>query len=54
MVSQKKFESKIMAIAPLGITLFLKMSSPDFVAPLYEFGTPELYYYDCRIDLCRL
>lgn len=40
LVSQKKFESKIMAIAPLGITLFLKMSSPDFVAPLYEFGTP--------------
>ncbi|WP_077602605.1 type II secretion system F family protein [Oceanobacillus sojae] len=40
LVSQKKFESKIMAVAPLGITLFLKMSSPDFVAPLYEFGTP--------------
>ena len=39
LVSQKKFESKIMAVAPLGITLFLKLSSPDFVAPLFEFGT---------------
>ncbi|PAV28965.1 pilus assembly protein TadB [Virgibacillus profundi] len=39
LVSQKKFESKIMAVAPLGITFFLKMSSPEFVAPLFEFGT---------------
>lgn len=39
LVSQKKFESKIMAVAPLGITFFLKVSSPDFVAPLYQFGT---------------
>ncbi|WP_078059930.1 MULTISPECIES: type II secretion system F family protein [Gracilibacillus] len=40
LVSQKKFESKIMAIAPLGIVGFLRTSSPDFVAPLYEFGSP--------------
>jgi tight adherence protein B len=39
LISQKKLESKIMAVAPLGITYFLKVSSPDFVAPLYEFGT---------------
>ncbi|MDY0408534.1 type II secretion system F family protein [Paracerasibacillus soli] len=31
LVSQKKFESKIMAIAPLGIILFLKMSSPTLL-----------------------
>lgn len=40
LVSQKKFESKIMAIAPLGIILFLKTSSPDFVAPLFDFSGP--------------
>ncbi|MBR7796406.1 pilus assembly protein TadB [Agaribacter marinus] len=39
LVSQKKFESKIMAVAPVGITVMLKVTSPDFVAPLYEFGT---------------
>ncbi|ASK62844.1 pilus assembly protein TadB [Virgibacillus phasianinus] len=39
LISQKKFESKIMAVAPLGITFFLKVSSPEFVAPLYQFGT---------------
>lgn len=37
LVSQKKFESKIMAVAPLGILLFLRMSSPDYVEPLYGF-----------------
>lgn len=40
LVSQKKFESKIMAVAPIGIILFLKMSSPDFVAPLFDFSSP--------------
>lgn len=40
LVSQKKFESKIMAVAPLGIIFFLKTSSPEFVEPLYQFGTP--------------
>ncbi|WP_368652982.1 type II secretion system F family protein [Ornithinibacillus sp. 4-3] len=40
LVSQKKFESKIMAIAPIGMILFLKTSSPDYVAPLYGLGTP--------------
>ncbi|MFA1819789.1 type II secretion system F family protein [Virgibacillus oceani] len=39
LVSQKKFESKIMAVAPIGIILFLRTSSPDFVEPLFEFGT---------------
>lgn len=39
LVSQKKFESKIMAVAPLGIIFFLRVSSPDFIKPLYKFGT---------------
>ncbi|WP_188453566.1 type II secretion system F family protein [Virgibacillus oceani] len=39
LVSQKKFESKIMAVAPVGITVMLKVTSPDFVEPLYKFGT---------------
>ncbi|MDY0395113.1 type II secretion system F family protein [Virgibacillus halophilus] len=39
LISQKKFESKIMAVAPLGIILFLRLSSPDFIKPLYQFGT---------------
>lgn len=39
LVSQKKFESKIMAVAPIGIILFLRVTSPEFVAPLFEFGT---------------
>lgn len=39
LISQKKFESKIMAVAPLGIILFLRLSSPDFIEPLYKFGT---------------
>ena len=39
LVSQKKFESKIMAVAPIGIILMLRVSSPDFVAPLFDFGT---------------
>lgn len=40
LVSQKKFESKIMAVAPIGMLLFLRSSSPDYVEPLYGFGTP--------------
>lgn len=40
LVSQKKFESKIMAVAPIGMLLFLRTSSPDYVEPLYGFGTP--------------
>ncbi|MCM3739536.1 type II secretion system F family protein [Oceanobacillus luteolus] len=40
LVSQKKFESKIMAIAPIGIILMLRVSSPEFVAPLFDLGTP--------------
>lgn len=39
LIAQKKLESKIMAVAPLVIVLFLKVSSPDFVAPLYKFGS---------------
>lgn len=40
LVSQKKFESRIIVIMPLGMIAFLKYTSGDFVRPLYEFGTP--------------
>lgn len=40
LVSQKKFESRIIAVMPLGMIAFLKYTSGDFVRPLYEFGTP--------------
>src|SRR5699024_7245564 len=39
LVSQKKFESKIMAVAPIGIILMLRISSPEFIAPLFVLGT---------------
>ena len=40
LVSQKKFESRIIGVMPLAMIAFLKFTSGDFVAPLYEFGTP--------------
>lgn len=40
LVSQKKFESRIIVVMPLGMIAFLKYTSGDFVRPLYEFGTP--------------
>jgi len=35
MLAQKKFESRILAISPLVVVAFLRMSSPDYMAPLY-------------------
>lgn len=40
LVSQKKFESRIIVVMPLAMIAFLKYTSGDFVRPLYEFGTP--------------
>ncbi|WP_193726547.1 type II secretion system F family protein [Paenibacillus guangzhouensis] len=36
MVAQKKFESKIIMIAPVGFLAFLNMSSPDYMQPMYQ------------------
>jgi tight adherence protein B len=35
MLAQKKFESRVLAISPLVVVAFLKLSSPDYMAPLY-------------------
>ena len=36
LIAGKKMEQRIMTIVPLGIILFLKLSSPSFLAPLYH------------------
>jgi tight adherence protein B len=38
MISQKKFEAKILSFAPLVIVALLSFSSPDYMAPLYDFS----------------
>lgn len=38
MVSQKKFESKIMSVAPLAMILLLKYTAKDYLAPMYEWS----------------
>lgn len=40
MLAQKKFESKIMSVAPIGMILLLKYSARDYMDPMYEWGTP--------------
>lgn len=36
LVTAKKFEGKIMCLAPMGIILYLQMGSPDYLSPLYH------------------
>ncbi|OPA76932.1 pilus assembly protein TadB [Paenibacillus selenitireducens] len=36
MVAQKKFESKVIMLAPVGFLAFLNMSAPDFMTPMYS------------------
>ncbi|WP_455717856.1 type II secretion system F family protein [Anaerosporobacter sp.] len=36
MMSSKKFEANIMAVIPIGIILYMKISSPGFLDPLYH------------------
>jgi tight adherence protein B len=38
MIAQKKFEAKILSLAPLFIVALLSFSSPDYMAPLYDFS----------------
>jgi tight adherence protein B len=38
LIAQKKFESKILSVAPLLIVALLSLSSPDYMEPLYQFG----------------
>ncbi|MFD1017668.1 type II secretion system F family protein [Thalassobacillus hwangdonensis] len=37
MVAQKRFESKVLSIAPIGMILLLKYSAGDYMAPLYQW-----------------
>lgn len=41
MISQKKFENRALNVVPLGMIGLLLISSPDYMAPLYE-GTGRL------------
>jgi tight adherence protein B len=38
LTSQKRFEARILSVLPPLILVFLQLSSPDYIAPLY--GTP--------------
>lgn len=38
MISGKKYEAKLLIFIPFGIILFLKMSSPSFLEPLYSLN----------------
>lgn len=38
MVAQKRFESRVLSIAPIGMILLLKYSAGDYMKPLYEWG----------------
>lgn len=37
MLAQKKFESRIMTMAPIGMILLLKYSAGDYLAPMYQW-----------------
>ncbi|MFC0526016.1 type II secretion system F family protein [Pontibacillus salicampi] len=37
MVAQKRFESRILSIAPIGMILLLKYSAGDYMTPLYQW-----------------
>ncbi|MFD2046163.1 type II secretion system F family protein [Ornithinibacillus salinisoli] len=39
MIAQKKFESRILSVAPLGMILLLKYSAGDYLAPMYEWSS---------------
>ncbi|HEU5140381.1 MAG TPA: type II secretion system F family protein [Bacillales bacterium] len=39
MISQKRFESNILSIIPLGMILLLEISASDYMAPLYVWGS---------------
>lgn len=38
MLAQKRFESKIMSLAPLGMILLLKYSAGDYLSPMYQWN----------------
>src|SRR5699024_10033 len=38
MLAQKKFESRIMSLAPIGMIVFLKYSAGDYLEPMYNWS----------------
>jgi len=38
LIAQKKFEAKILSIAPFILVALISRSSPDYMAPLYQLG----------------
>lgn len=39
MIASKRFESRILSLAPIGMILLLKTSAPDYLAPLYSLSS---------------
>ncbi|WP_099158600.1 type II secretion system F family protein [Virgibacillus ndiopensis] len=39
MIAQKRFESKVLSLAPLGMILLLKYSAEDYLAPMYQWSS---------------
>lgn len=39
MIASKRFESKIMSLAPIGMILLLKTSAPDYLAPMFNWNS---------------
>lgn len=40
--AQKRMESRLISLMPLMILLFLRMTSPDYIAPLYDTGAGRM------------
>lgn len=39
MIASKKFESRILSVAPVGMILLLKYSAEDYLAPMYDWSS---------------
>lgn len=39
MIAQKRFESRILSVAPLGMIILLKYSAGDYLAPMYDWAS---------------
>jgi tight adherence protein B len=39
LIAQKKLESQILTLAPLAMVALLSYSAPDYMEPMYQFGT---------------
>ena len=46
-VSGKKMEQKVMSFMPYGIIMYLKLSSPEFISPLYDNAIGAMIMTGC-------